>query len=172
MEEGHSLFAVSLAPVDETEVGDDLSFVLFFAELTKHRDRLLQVLDSRRFGAALSEGQPEVVECHCLGVLVAEVTNDLQRDSMLFDCLLRVASAPKLRSALVEAKRLAMPARGVRRQGGKSWDEPAAGLNCLRCDRQQPVHRDRIDLAAASQKCPSSHRSRASHVPGPDSGSS
>lgn len=155
MEERQRLFAMTLAAVDKAEVCDDLSLVLFVAQLPKDRHRLLQVLNRRRFGAALSEGQPEVVQGQRLGVLVAEVADDLQRDTMLFGRLLGVASAPKLRSALVQAKRLAMPARGVRRQGGKSWDEPAAGLNCLRCDRQQPVHPDRIDLAAASQKCPS-----------------
>lgn len=112
MEEACGLFVVTLPAVDETEVGDDLSFALFFAELAKDSDRLLEVLDRGRLGSALGERKPEIVERHGFRMLVAEITDDRQCDPMLRGRLLGAAFTTKLCSVLVEPERLAAPAKG------------------------------------------------------------
>ena len=110
MEESHSLFGATLAAMDEAEVGDDLSLVLFVAELSKDGECLFEVLNGCSVSPVLSKREREVVERQRLGVLVAEVTDDGQRDPVLFGGLMRVASASQLRSALVEPERVAAPA--------------------------------------------------------------
>ena len=100
MEESLSLFASTLAAVDEAEVGDHLSLVLLVSELPQDDERLLEVL-KRRWDAGVSQSESEVVECQCLGAPVTEVTHDGERGPMLFGCQLVIAFASKQRSVLV-----------------------------------------------------------------------
>jgi len=91
---------------------------------------------------------------------------------MLFDRLFGFAPTSKLRSMLVEAKRLALAAQRTLREAGQGWDEPAAGSKRHRRRCKQPVHSDGIDLTAKDQKDTSAARSSGSHVPGPGSDAS
>jgi hypothetical protein len=93
VEEVHGLFAVALPAIDHAEVGHDSCLVLLVAELAKDGQRLLEVLDRLRLGAALGESESEIVERQCFGLFVAEVTDDRQRDQMLLDCAFVVAAS-------------------------------------------------------------------------------
>ena len=70
MEEIHGLFTVALAAMDDAEVGQNSPLVLLVAELVKEDERLLEMLNRLRLGAALSESEREVVERQRLGLLV------------------------------------------------------------------------------------------------------
>ena len=153
MEEGHSLFGATQAAMDEAEVGDDLSFVLFVAELSKDGERLLEVLNCCYVSPFLSESEREVVERQRLGVLIAEVTDDCQRDSVLFGSLMRVASTSELRSALVEPERVAAPAQHT-------------DVKDPRRKPCQPVRRDGVRLTHADQKKMGALGGAAGHVAG------
>ena len=70
LEENGCLFALSLTPVDQPEVGDDLSFVLLVAQCVQDVPRLLEVLDGLILGAALCKCEREAVQRQRLGLLV------------------------------------------------------------------------------------------------------
>jgi len=146
MEEAHGLFTPALSAVNKAQICDDLSLVLFVTEFSEHDERLLELLKRCCFGAPVSESQGEAVERQRLGVLVAEVANDRERDPVLFDCLFGVACASKLRSALVEAERVAPPVARIPKRG-----EPPAGLKTLRRERRQAVRGGCIASTAANQ---------------------
>jgi hypothetical protein len=149
---------VTLPPVDEAEVCDHLSLVLFVSELSKDGDGLLEMLDSVGFGAALSEGESEVVERQRLRSLVAEIANDREGEAMLLGRLLGLAAASKLCSLLVEPQRLTASV-----QGQQPVDQSGVGLTA-------PIDEDRSP--ARHSACPvSGVHPHALHVvaepPGP-----
>jgi hypothetical protein len=109
MEEILRLFTSTLPAVDKAKVGDHLSLVLLVAEFPKDDERLLEVLKRCRDAAGVNESESEVVECQCLGAPVTEVTHDRERGTMLFGCQFVIACTSKLRSQLVEPKRLVVP---------------------------------------------------------------
>ena len=103
--------------MDDAEVGDDSGLVLLVAELAKDDERLLEMLHGLRRRAALGESESKVVEGQCLGLLIAEIADDRQRDTVLFGSLLVLASTSKLRSELVEPKRLTAAAKWTQSAG-------------------------------------------------------
>jgi hypothetical protein len=107
LEEHTRLFTLSLASVDEAEVGDHLSLVHVVAERVEDVPRLLEVLDSLLLGAALRQGEAEAIEGERLSLFVAEVADDLERDPVLLGRVDRVALAAELRPELVELDRAA-----------------------------------------------------------------
>src|SRR5512132_1537330 len=125
--------------MDEAEVGDDLSLVLFVAELPKKRERLL--------GTSLCESKGEIVQRHRLRLVVPEVSEDRERHTMLRGGLLGVAAPSELRTTLVEAQRAAPPPEGGNALI-ESRGQPAAGVEQSRGQRRRPIHRPGVPLTA------------------------
>jgi hypothetical protein len=115
----HGLFTVALTAMNHAEVGDDLCFVLFVAELAKDEKRLLEVRDRLGLGAAVCEREREVVECQRFSLLVSEIARDREGHAVLLGRLLVVASTAKVRAELVEPTRVTGLA-GRARRGMKS----------------------------------------------------
>jgi hypothetical protein len=112
VEEALGVFVSTLAPADETEVGDHLSLVLLVTDLAKDGECPLEVRNRDRNAADVNESESEVVERECLCAPVTEIAHDRQRGEMLLRSLLVIALTSKLRSELVESERLA-PRIGV-----------------------------------------------------------
>src|SRR5512132_331800 len=113
--------------MDQAEVGDDLSLVLFVAELPEKGKRLLEVLHRRLLRTSLCESEGEIVQRHRLRLVVPEVTEDRERHTMLRGGLLGVAAPSELRTTLVEAQRAAPPPEGGNTLI-ESRGQPAAGV--------------------------------------------
>ena len=108
MEKALGVFVSALAEADNGEVCDHSSLVFFVAELSKDVERLLEVLNRYGDAAAMYESESEVVERQCLRLPVTELTHDRERGTMLLGCLFVLAFTSKLRSVLIESKRLTL----------------------------------------------------------------
>jgi hypothetical protein len=106
VEEAHGLVGVPLSTMDDAEVRDDACLVLLVAELAQDVESLLEVPNRLRFGAPLGESKSKVVERQGLGLLIAEVPDDGERDAVLFGRLFVLAATSELRSELIQPKRL------------------------------------------------------------------
>jgi hypothetical protein len=110
VEETIRVFVSTLSAADKGEVRDHLSLVFLVAELPKEDERLFEVPDCWRDAAlGVNESESEVVERQRLGAPVTELTQDLERCTMLLGCLVAIAFAPKLHPELIEPTRLAVP---------------------------------------------------------------
>ena len=108
VEEALGVFVSTLAAADNGEVCDHLSLVFLVAELSKGDERLVEVLNRYGDAAAMHESESEVVERQRLGLPVTELTHDRERGTMLLGCLFVLAFTSKLRSVLIESKRLTL----------------------------------------------------------------
>ena len=108
MEEALGVFVSTLAAADDGDVRDHLSLVFRVAELSKCDERLLEVLNRYRDAAGMYESESEVVERQRLRLPVTELTHDRERGTMLIGGLCVLAFTSKLRSVLIESKRLTL----------------------------------------------------------------
>ncbi len=108
MEEALGVFVSTLAAADNGEVCDHLSLVFLVAELSKGDERLVEMLNRYSDATAMHQSEGEVVERQRLGLPVTELTDDRECRTMLLGCLFVLAFTSKLRSVLIESKRLTL----------------------------------------------------------------
>jgi hypothetical protein len=105
------LSATTAATVNETDVGDDLTFGLLVVELPEERKRAPKVRERRVVVAATGHGKRKAVQGQCLSSFVAELADDLERLAMVVDSRSDIPAPPFRCSSGVQASRLP-PASG------------------------------------------------------------